>query len=67
LAFTLDCWHLPVLFELLARLVPQEHFVFSLIHPLIRDLEAYDNLVPVCFSTASQNTPNPHLITDEHP
>ena len=54
--------------ELLARPVAQEQFAFIETHPLIRGLEAYDNLVPVCFSPAPQSQPNPNLpLTDEHP
>ena len=45
--------------ELLVRPVTQEQFAFIEIHPLIRDLQTYDNLVPVCFSPVPQNTPNP--------
>jgi len=41
--------------ELLLRPVAQEQFAFIETHPLIRDLQAYDNLVPVCFSPASQS------------
>jgi transposase len=67
LALTHDAWHLRDLRELLARPVVQEQFAFIDAHPLIRDLETYDNLVPVCFSPAAQNNPNPQLITDEHP
>jgi hypothetical protein len=67
LALTHGAWHLCDLRELLARPVAQEQFAFIDTHPLIRDLEAYDNLVPVCFSPAVQNNPNPQLITDEHP
>ena len=67
LALTHGAWHLCDLRELLARPVAQEQFAFIETHPLIRDLEAYDNLVPGCFSPAAQNNPNPQLITDEHP
>ena len=67
LALTHDAWHLRDLRELLARPVAQEQFAFIETHPLIRDLEAYDNLVPVCFSPAAQSNPNPQVITDEHP
>jgi transposase len=67
LAITHDGWHLCDLRELLARPTAQEQFAFIDSHPLIRDLEAYDNLVPGCFSLAPQNNPNPELITDEHP
>ncbi len=67
LALTHDAWHLRDLRELLARPVAQEQFAFIQTHPLIRDLEAYDNLVPVCFSPTSQTHPNPQWITDEHP
>jgi transposase len=70
LALTHDAWHLRDLRELLARPVAQEQFGFIETHPLIRDLEAYDNLVPVCFDPAPQsnhdNNHNPQLITDEH-
>lgn len=67
LAMTHGAWHLCDLRELLARPVAQEQFAFIDTHPLIRDLQAYDNLVPGCFSPAAQNNPNPPLITDEHP
>jgi transposase len=55
LALTHDAWHLRDLRELLARPVAQEQFGFIETHPLIRDLKAYDNLVPVCFNPAPQN------------
>jgi transposase len=71
LALTHDAWHLRDLRELLARPVAQEQFAFIETHPLIRGLEAYDNLVPVCFSPAPQSHhPHPHnsqVITYEHP
>ncbi len=67
LALTHDAWHLRDLRELLVRPVAQEQFAFVESHPLIRDLSAYDNLVPVCFSPVPQNNPNPPLITNEHP
>ena len=67
LALTHDAWHLRDLRELLTRPVAQEQFVFIETHPLIRDLETYDNLVPVCFSPVPQSNPNPPLITHEHP
>lgn len=67
LALTHGAWHLRDLRELLARPVAQEQFAFIDTHPLIRGLEAYDNLVPVCFGPAAQSTPNPQMITDEHP
>jgi transposase len=67
LALTHDAWHLRDLRELLARPVAQEQFAFIDTHPLIRGLEAYDNLVPVCFGPASQSNPNPQVTTDEHP
>jgi hypothetical protein len=49
--------------------VAQEQFGFIETHPLIRDLKAYDNLVPVCFDPAPENTTTttPQLITYEHP
>ena len=69
LALTHDAWHLRDLRELLARPVAQEQFAFIETHPLIRGLEAYDNLVPVCFSPAPQsnNNHNSPVITYEHP
>jgi hypothetical protein len=68
LALTHDAWHLRDLRELLTRPVAQEQFAFIETHPLIRDLEAYDNLVPICFSPAPQsNDNNPPVITYEHP
>jgi transposase len=67
LALTHGAWHLRDLRELLTRPVAQEQFAFIETHPLIRDLEAYDNLVPVCFSPAPQSNPNSPLITYEHP
>lgn len=67
LALTHGAWRLRDLRELLARPVAQEQFPFIETHPLIRDLSAYDNLVPVCFSPAPQSNPNPQEITHEHP
>jgi len=70
LALTHSAWHLSDLRELLARPVAQEQLCFIETHPLIRDLKTYDNLVPVCFSPASENNQNntqPQLINNEHP
>jgi transposase len=67
LALTHGAWHLRDLRELLVRPVAQEQFAFIETHPLIRDLKAYDNLVPVCFSPAPQSNPNPQLNPNEHP
>ena len=67
LALTHGAWHLRDLRELLVRPVAQEQFGFIETHPLIRDLKAYDNLVPVCFSPAPENNPNSLLNTHEHP
>jgi len=61
LALTHGAWHLRDLRELLARPVVQEQFAFIETHPLIRDLQAYDNLVPVCFSPAPQSNLNPQI------
>ncbi len=49
--------------ELLARPVAQEQFDFLESHPLIRDLKAYDNLVPVCFSPVAENPPDSEINT----
>ena len=68
LALTHGAWHLREVRDLLVRPVAQEQFAFIETHPLIRDLQAYDNLVPVCFSPAPQsNPPNSPVITYEHP
>jgi hypothetical protein len=67
LALTHGAWHLRDLRELLVRPVAQEQFGFIETHPLIRDLQAYDNLVPVCFNPAPENNPNSPLIPHEHP
>lgn len=68
LALTHGAWHLRDLRELLARPVAQEQFGFIEKHPLIRDLSAYENLVPVCFGPAPHSNNNaPQLITYEHP
>jgi hypothetical protein len=58
LALTHGAWQLREVRELLARPTLQEQFAFIEIHPLIRSLEAYDKLVPVCFTPASQNNNN---------
>ena len=55
LALTHDAWHLRDVRQLLARPTAQEQFGFIETHPLIRDLKAYDNLVPVCFNPTPQN------------
>jgi len=68
LALTHGAWRLRDLRELLARPVAQEQFAFLEVHPLIRDLKTYDNLVPVCFEPAPQpnEAPTPR-IENEHP
>jgi transposase len=58
LALGHGAWHLRDLRQLLARPVVQEQFGFIETHPLIRDLKAYDNLVPVCFSPAPEKNPS---------
>lgn len=55
LALGHGAWHLRDLRELLARPVAQEQLGLIETHPLIRDLKAYDNLVPVCFNPALPN------------
>jgi transposase len=67
LALTHGAWHLRDLRELLARPVAQEQFGFLESHPLIRDLKAYDNLVPACFSPVTENPPDSEINTYEHP
>lgn len=58
LALSHGAWRLRDLRELLARPTLQEEFAFLQTHPLIRDLQAYDNLLPVCFEP--ENNPNTH-------
>jgi hypothetical protein len=70
LALTHGAWHLSDLRELLARPVTQEQFGFIETHPLIRDLKTYDNLMPVCFNSVSQNNQNNTTLNPllhEHP
>lgn len=69
LALTHGAWHLRDIRELLARPVAQEQFGFIETHPLIRDLKAYDNLVPVCFRppTDPDSNSQTHRIANEHP
>lgn len=67
LALTHGAWRLRDLRELLARPVAQEQFGFIETHPLIRDLKAYDNLVPVCFGPAPDNNPQTPCMNHEHP
>lgn len=61
LALTHGCWHLSELKGLLAQPTVQEQFTFIEVHPLIRDLHTYENLIPVCFS----QTQNSNQQTDE--
>jgi transposase len=58
LALGHGAWRLKDLRELIARPTVQEQFVFLQDHPLIRDLKTYDNLVPVCFTSAPETTPH---------
>jgi transposase len=63
LALTHGSWRLKELKALLARPTTQEQFGFIQTHPLIRDLHAYQNLVPACFEqTPNLETP-PHEIS----
>ncbi len=49
-------WHLSDLKGLLAQPTTQEQFSFIQNHPLIRDLNAYQNLIPVCFNSTQTPT-----------
>jgi hypothetical protein len=63
LALAHGAWRLRDLRELLARATPppQALFTFLETHPLIRDLSAYENLVPVCFVPPTEtSTTDPH-------
>jgi hypothetical protein len=48
-------WRLRDLRQLLARSAQSTQLNFLERHPLIRDLEAYGNIVPVCFAPKPQN------------
>ena len=61
LALTHGTWHLSDLKGLLAQPTAQDQFAFIETHPLIRDLHAYQNLVPACFTpTPMPTTQSPH-------
>lgn len=62
LALTHGSWQLRDLKGLLAQPSVQEQFAFIQSHPLIRDLHAYQDLVPACF-TPEQNPENPPNLT----
>src|SRR5437870_135247 len=49
-AIEYGAWRLRDLRQLLASSAPSPQLTFLETHPLIRDLEAYDKLVPICFS-----------------
>ena len=59
-ALTHDSTHLRDVRALLARhgTAEQQQLEFTQSHPLIRDLEAYQNLVPVCFHQPDVPAPN---------
>jgi transposase len=59
LALTHGSWHLSDLKALLAQPTTQEQFDFIQTHPLIRDLHAYQNLVPVCFTPTENSIQEP--------
>jgi len=56
LALTHGSWHLSDLKQLLRQPTTQEQFPFVQSHPLIRDLHAYEELIPVCF-TPTETSP----------
>jgi len=58
---THGAWHLRDLRELLARPVVQEQFAFIETHPLIRDLEAYDNLCRSVLARPPKRQPQPSI------
>jgi transposase len=55
-AIAYGAWRLRDLRQLLER-APQQQLSFLETHPLIRDLEAYDQIVPVCFDRPSTLKP----------
>jgi hypothetical protein len=54
-AIEYGAWRLRDLRELLNRSTPSQ-LTFLEKHPLIRDLETYDKIVPVCFAPHTENT-----------
>jgi transposase len=62
-AIEYGAWRLRDLRQLLAR-SPQQQLGFLETHPLIRNLEAYDRIVPVCFDRPSTSSTKPPS-TDE--
>lgn len=55
-AIQYGAWRLRDLRQLLASPAPAAQLTFLETHPLIRDLQAYDNLVPVCFAKNTHPT-----------
>jgi transposase len=60
-------WRLRDLRALLERAPAQQQLSFLEKHPLIRDLEAYGNLVPVCFNTETTTTQTKRSNDDQQP
>lgn len=60
-AIQYGAWRLRDLRQLLARPAPAAQLTFLETHPLIRNLEAYDHLVPGCFA------PNPKPTNESRP
>jgi transposase len=60
-AIEYGAWRLRDVRQLLARSSPPAQLSFLETHPLIRDLEAYEKLVPVCFDPPTPNI-NPPII-----
>jgi hypothetical protein len=67
LALSHGAWRLRDVRELLARPTLQEQFTFIEVHPLIRSLQSYDNLVPVCFTPASSQNHSNTINSYEQP
>lgn len=60
-------WRLREVKELLSGIAMPEQTTFLEEHPIIRQLDAYENLIPVCFDLEPE-TSNENEITDEpHP
>jgi transposase len=59
LAATYGVWHLHELRSLLAAPVQQDQFQFVQQHPLIRDLDQYQALLPDCFASVTQTNHPP--------
>jgi hypothetical protein len=59
-AIEYGAWRLRDLRQLLSRSTPPQ-LTFLEKHPLIRDLDSYGQIVPVCFASNTENSPKEHI------